>query len=230
MAQSKSMDKIRGNKNSLKDSLDESSIRILLKENEMLQALFIHAENGMQSIFNFYLTLVTAIIGGVAIIWQSVVSNPAQAWWALFSISCLLVFIAISGSAYMSSLAIRYAHTIRYAQGINETRRFLINNSKIVVPPVYAKFLGEPTTSKSNGIVSILSFLIPVGNHQFFIAAVNSLAWAATIYILLFISDVPDHKLTRSVMLFLVTFTIYNIYANFIIRWITANLNVRVEI
>lgn len=214
----------------IKKSLDESSINILLKENEMLQTLFIHAENGMQSIFNFYLTLVTATVGGIAIIWQSIVSNPTQTWWAMFSISCLLVFIAISGSAYMSSLAFRYAHTVRYAQGINEIRRFLIHHSNIVIPPVYTRLLGEPTTNKTGRIVSILSMIIPVGTHQFFIAVVNSLAWAAAGYILLFLSDVPNYKLARSALLFLITFTVYNIYANFVIRRIVTSLHIRVEI
>jgi hypothetical protein len=226
MAQSKLMNKQR----SKKDSLDESSIRILLKENEMLQTLFIHAENSTQSIFNSYLTLVTAIIGGVAIIWQFIASNSVQIWWAMFSISWLLVFIAISGSAYMSSLAIRYAHTIRYARGIDEIRRFLINHSKITTPPVYIKFLNVSIIEKTSWVGSIISVFIPIGTHQFFIAAVNSLAWAGSVYILLFISEVSNYRFARSAVLFLIIFAAYNIYSNLIIRRIISNLNVRVEI
>lgn len=231
MTQSRPPNKPKTNiKKDNRNSLDENSIRILLKENEILQTLFIQAENGIQSIFNFYLTLVTAVAGGAAIVLQVMANNPTQTWWAMISISSLLIFIAISGSAYMSSLAVRYAHTIRYAHGIDEIRRFLINQSNISTPSVYRKFLDEPITQKTSWIVSALSVLLPIGTHQLFIAIVNSLAWAIASYILLFIGGMPNHKLDRSIILFFTTFAIYNIYANLIMRRIIANLNIRIEI
>jgi hypothetical protein len=211
-------------------SLDENSIRILMKENEILQTLFIQSENGIQSIFNFYLTLVTAVAGGITIILQVTANNPAQTWWAMISISSLLIFIAISGSAYMFSLAVRYAHTIRYARGIDEIRRFLINQTNIAAPAVYRKFLNNSIKKEKGWIMLVLSMLVPVGTHQLFMATVNSLAWAVAGYILLFIGGMPEHRLDRSVILFLTAFIIYNVYANLIMRRIIANLNIQVEI
>lgn len=210
--------------------LAENSTQVLIRESEMLQALFIQVENSIQSIFNFYLTLVTAIAGGIALIMQFATQNPAQTWLSMVSIGGLFLFIAISGSAYITSLAIRHAHTIRYARIIDEIRRFLFSRYDNPAPTIYKNFLFDSTIKKreKSEVKSTSGFFL-IGIHELFVAIINSLAWASVGYIILLLDGIPSLKLIQSIILFLPILVFYIIYANFLIRRIVFKLNVSVE-
>jgi hypothetical protein len=207
------------------DKLDDQALQVLFKEYDTLRELFTQAEASAQSMFNFYLTLVSTVIGAVVVLIQFGGANL----WIMVG---LLSFTAAVGSVYLSALVGRYAHMARYAHGIDTLRRFLIRRADAPTPHEYVAFLREPDApnpSRSRW----LFWLFPTGTFQFFVAMVNSLALSMAVWLFLSVTGIVTSQLGRSALvvalLFLLSFTVYNIYSNLLIRTLTRRLNVRVD-
>jgi len=212
---------------SKKVEMQERSLQILLKEYDALRDMYNQAMNSGQTMFNYYLTLMTAVFGGVAL-----VSQPSSGVFMprTFS-SVLLIIFAVIGSFYLSSLSTNFAHAMRYARGVNELRRFIFERYDVSVPPIYAKFMAEKSEEKQSRIVFLISLLIPVNTHQLFTATVNSLSWAFVISIVYFSINnymTALELVSRGVLAFVVTYLIYSIYARLVYHLTISRSNVSI--
>ncbi|MBN1312527.1 MAG: hypothetical protein JXB30_14020 [Anaerolineae bacterium] len=216
--------------------LDEKALEVIMKEYDALRELYSQAEAGAQSIFNFYLTLVTTVGGAIVLILQ--LSPPGAGTYdnSQFLISGLLVFAAVIGSVYLSSLTGRYAHMSRYAQGIDAIRRHLIETLDVPMPAVYRPFLTSPKDKPSRlgrRLIGWTIWLGPTGTYQLFIAAVNSLSLAAAVWLFLLASGVVQAQMARSILAAVLicpaTFVVYNIYSRLIMNRLVQGLGLQVD-
>src|SRR5512138_2597773 len=113
------------------EQMDDQALQVIMKEYDALRDLHARAEASAQSIFNFYLTLVTIVGGAIVLILQISPASSGSSSFSQLLVSGLLVFAATIGSVYLSSLTGRYAHISRYAQGIDAIRRHLIETLKV---------------------------------------------------------------------------------------------------
>lgn len=195
---------------------ENQTIAILMKEYDILSEMYSQAVHHGQTMFNYYLTLMTAVFGGVAL----VIQPSSGVYLPRTTISILLTLFAVIGSFYLSSLSTNFAHATRYAWGINEIRKYILKNNKTTLPSVYDKFLSEEQKEKDSSVILFLSFFIPVNTYQLFVATVNSLSWAIAISIVYYAyADllITDAAL-RGVLAFIITYLIYSVYARLIYR------------
>ena len=218
-------------------TLSEQAFAFLLKEYDSLRDLFTQTESSLQSLFNFYLTLVTTVVGAIVLILQVTASDPASLARSQFTLSGLLVFATAIGSAYLSALAGRYAHLARYAQGIDEIRRHLINRLEVPTPPLYQAFLasaGNPNRpTQKRKTTAWLYWLLPTGTYQLFVAVINSLALSAGVWLFLAATHIAEAELNRSVLatvaIFFLTFQAYNFYSHLVMQLLIQRLNIQVD-
>ncbi|MBN1426812.1 MAG: hypothetical protein JXB07_00410 [Anaerolineae bacterium] len=211
--------------------IDDKVLDVIMKEYDALRELYSQAEAGAQSIFNFYLTLVTTVGGAIVLILQLSPSNASP-----FLISGLLVFATTIGSVYLSALTGRYAHMSRYAQGIDAVRRHLIETLKVPMPDVYRAFLA-PHKNTMPGLGSRLFgwtvWLGPTGTYQLFVAAVNSLSLAAAVWLFLLaggaVQSNAGRSLLTSVLICVATFLVYNAYSRMMMGKIVRGLGIQVD-
>lgn len=216
------------------DLLDDQALQVIMKEYDALRELYSQAEAGAQSIFNFYLTLVTTVGGAIVLILQ--ISSSGTASFSQFLISGLLVFAATIGSVYLSSLTGRYAHMSRYAQGIDAIRRHLIETLRVPMPIIYRPFLTQqerPSMRLGSRLIGWTVWLAPTGTYQLFVAAVNSLSLAAATWLFLLASGVVSSQLARSLLVSViicpVTFVVYNAYSRLIMDRLVHGLGIQVD-
>ena len=214
-----------------KPALDEQTYAFLLKEYDALNESVTHAEQSAQSIFNFYLTLVTTVVGGIVLITQVSGTLPADLTQAQWIISGLLVFAAGIGSMYLSSLSGRYAHLARFGQALDELRLFLIQKLDAPTPPAYRDFI-KPRPAVQSWWRWIY-WLTPTGTYQLFVASVNSLSLAGALWFFLAAGQVAQQDLPRSLvavgLIFVLAFLANNIYSHTVIRLLIGQLNVRFD-
>ncbi len=156
----------------------------LLKENDSLLNLYTHTDNSINSIFNFYVTLLTTITGAIIVLIQ--ISQPAKenlAW----TILALLVLIILFGVITQDFLIYKDAELAHFTVAINSLKDYLFQNYPDVSQQVF--FLSSPY-SHINVIVSPVSgpitwlnrfekffwWMLPLGMPQLFVSFMTSLA------------------------------------------------------
>lgn len=216
--------------------LSSQSLDILLKEYDALRELYSQAESSVQNIFNFYLTLVSAVGGAVIVIWQVARPDPDSVRTAQLITAGLLLFVAIVGSVYLSAITGRYAHMDRYARGIDQLRRFLLRHAGDSLPAAYQAFMARPQPARRSGAahaVGILMWFTPTGTYQLFVGAVNSLGLAAAVWLFLSAAAItlqaPARSILTCVVIALVSYVLYNIYSRYVKNRLVARLNVQVD-
>jgi hypothetical protein len=204
--------------------IDENALQILMKEYDALRDMYAQAERNGQSMFNYYLTLMTAIFGGVALVFQ-----PSSGILTQKTASALLlIFLGVIGSLYLSSLSTNFAHMTRYARGMNEIRRLLIEQFSVPVPPFYSKFMSEKNTNDQSKLVNILSLFVPVNTFELFVATVNSISWAIAISIIYFGAGEGSHVIWRGILSFAIIYSIYSIYGRLVYQLTISRLSVSI--
>jgi uncharacterized membrane protein len=203
-------------------ALDERSIEFLTQECERLLSLYSEAQSGAQSVFNFYLTFLTTVIGAVVVIFQTGGDHPIR---TQLIIAALLFFAAIVGTVYLSAISGRYAHAARYASAVDNIRRYLIRQQGLTVPRIYNDFLTD-TAPQEHRIVSTVIWLFPTGTYQMFMTFVNSAALALMTLLIaaVFRADFTV-SLVAAVLVALITLWIYNIYSRLVIRRFGSGIN-----
>jgi hypothetical protein len=218
---------IDANQGSIPIGADTQTLQILLKEYDALREMYNQASHNGQTMFNYYLTLMTAVFGGVALI-----SQPSSGIFMQKTTSgLLLIFFAIIGSFYLSSLSTNFAHATRYANGINELRKFIIARYGVPMPWIYTKFLAEKHKEEQSRAIYYISFFIPVNTYQLVTATVNSMSWAFAVSIVYYGSDANmtfTEIAARGILTFIITYLIYNIYARFIYQFTISNSNITI--
>jgi len=212
-------------------SLSEQALKILMHEYDSLRDLYNQNEQRVQGLFNYYLTLMTAIFGAVLLISQIVPATGTDLLLQKLALGVLLIFFATIGSLHLSSLSTASAHSVRYAQGMNEIRQVLFSQLGEALPPIYKAFMAKPAIpgAGQNKGRFILSLIIPVSPYQLFVTVVNSLTWALVIlYVFMSTPNPPMAVLTRSAVGFVVLYLIYSIYARVAYELTLSRLNIRI--
>lgn len=201
---------------------DSASVEFLNKECERMMTLYTQTQANIQNVFNFYLTFVSAVIGGIVFIVQS--SDDV----APLLLGGILFFAVVVGSVYLSALSGRYAHAARYAHAVDEIRRYLIKQQNISLPSVYDHFR-EPHDRALQGRAAWIYWLIPSGTFQMFISIVNSAATGAVVGVVFLAADASGGRTLFAITLvFLITLTIFNAYSRLVIQRFSEGVHVYV--
>lgn len=151
-------------------------------------------------------------------------------------ISVLLLFVAIIGSVYLSSITGRYAHMARYAQGIDEIRRFLLRLTDTPKPRIYEKFLAVDQKSSPTAAQRAIGWTIwlePTGTYQMFVAAVNSLSLGVATWLFLSALRVTQtatfQSILASLVIVLASFIVNNVYSRLVMNQLVTRLNIRLD-
>jgi hypothetical protein len=206
--------------------LTDEQRQILSEEAQRMQTLYLDARTNAQNIFNFYLTFVTAVVGGLVFVVQA--SDNTFTLQTRLILITLLFFSVLVGSVYLSALSGRYAQTQRFAHALDIIRRMQLETAKSILPPLYNNFLKEvPTVPKRD---AWYIWLVPTGTFEMFVAFVNGASLALSIILVLGLGVVsPQTTLLTALFVFFLTVTIYNIYSHFLIRRFTTTLDVRIS-
>jgi hypothetical protein len=216
---------------------DERVTQFLEWEYECLRELFVEADKSAEGILNFYLALMTTIFGAIVLIVQSTPVAPANITRAEILICLVLIFAGGIGSIVSSSLTWRYANRVRYARGLDDVRRFLINRLETGAPAPYGTFMSAMENKEPKHwprkLLLLTTLLYPINAHQFFVALINSLAIGAAALLFLLAGQVAQDRPVRSAMavfaVFALTFTIFNVYSQLVLRFVTKRLNVQFD-
>ena len=219
--------KIDKNKDIAVSDTDGQALQILMKEYDALREMYNQSVHHGQAMFNYYLTIMTAVVGGITFI-----SQPSSGiFLTKTTIGLLLIFFAVIGSFYLSSLSTNFAHATRYARGANELRRFIIERHDVPVPSIYAKFMAEKHKDEQSRTTLLLSLFIPVSTYQLFAATVNSLAWALVVSLAYYGANSSTafvEIVWRGILTFVVTYVIYSVYARLIYQLTISRSNISI--
>lgn len=208
--------------------LTETHLQILLNEAERMQSLYLDARNSVQNVFNFYLTFVTAVVGGLVFILQLNESlSPLRVNIMLIG---LLFFAVLVGSVYMGALSVRYALSSRYAVLLDALRYEIFTRTQTPLPAVYASFTQASSPSSSQKTAWHL-WLIPTGTYQMFMALTNAVSLALIVWL---VGDLGQATFAAnfwgSFFIFLLTMTIFNVYSRLTIvrfaKTVAANIDI----
>lgn len=198
------------------------ALQVLMKEFDTMKDLFSETQASIQSIFNFYITLVTAVVGGVALVLQFPASTSFGTVRSQIAIVGLLVLASIIGTIYLLSIVQRYSRLIEYGQNLDALRLHLIQEFNVPMPSIYSQFL-EKLPPKTKTPLMWLAWLLPTGSYQLAMAFINSGALAIATWVLLSISGVTSVRFYDSLVTTLVEFflilNIYNIYSRITLKY-----------
>jgi hypothetical protein len=198
---------------------------VLSEEAQRMQTLYLDARNNAQNIFNFYLTFVTAVLGGLVFVVQA--SNNAITLQTRLILIALLFFSVLVGSVYLSAISGRYAQTVRFAHALDIIRRIQLESAKPILPSLYFNFLKDIPVAPKRDVWYL--WLVPTGTFEMFMAFVNGASLALGICLMLGLGAVsPTTILLTALFVFLLTVTIYNAYSRLLIRRFTKTLDVRI--
>lgn len=210
--------------------LSDEKIQFLHQEMERMQSLYSQAQDNVQNVFNFYLTLVTTVIGAIVVLLQITPTTTSDTVQTRLIFIGLLFFTGLVGTVYLSSLSGRYAHAARYARAIDEIRYYLIQNLNVPLPTLYNQFLQDHQTTAPAETISWWMWILPTGTYQMFIAIVNSLAFALMAGVFASLGDVNLGYISLVMaIIFVLVYNVYNIYSRFVIRAFQKQLHVRIH-
>lgn len=208
--------------------LNDRQIAFLTQEADRLQTLYSEARAGTQSVFNFYLTFATTVVGGVIVLLQVVPLNSGSLSEVI--LTGLLFFAVVVGSVYLSALSGRYGHMARYANGIDAIRAYLIHELSVPVLPVYEGFMKVQRDIEPRHLGRFF-WLIPSGTYQLFIVLMNSFCLAGMVWLLFgFGGAVFEQRIIGAVIVFMLSFFVHNAYSHIMIVMLTRSLNVRIDV
>lgn len=214
--------------NSIPASLSESSDasatssaeEFLKTEYELLNAWAVHGEDVAHRIFNFYITVLTAVLGGLLVLIQ-VFSPDAQVSLIIVAGAC--GFLLLIGVVFFDALISQYVRNAYYHIGMQAIRAHFrryqtVASSLLQDPSFLPEEEGEPA---SQYLVSV-KFGFPGGNQLSLIEGLNSLMMAVLIWSLLWgIGGVGFHPFgtgLASVVSALISLIAHKMLANLTIK------------
>jgi hypothetical protein len=189
-----------------KSGCNESVLDFLNTEYSSLVNLYTHTEDSISNVFNFYLTLLSAIIGLVVVLIQL---NNTNITSALPSISVLLAFTSLIGIIMQDAIVNKNVEISRYVLALNLLKKHLLKSSEEAMTNVlymsyyYAKISPIPIrkTYWTDRIHQYFWWLFPLGTQQLFIAVINSFALTAlTLIVAEFLTANPSSILRLSAL------------------------------
>ena len=202
-----------------------------MKEYDTWKDLLSETQASIQGIFNFYITVVTAVLGGIVLILQVPSPIPSDIVRSELIVCGLLFLASIIGNIYLLSIVQRYSRLIVYGQNLDALRLHLIQELDVPMPSIYSRFLGQVTeqTSPSAKMLSSpwLVWLTPTGTYQLAMAFINSCAFSVATWILLSFTGATSARMYGSLVTilveFFVIFTIYNVYSRIALKYWTSD-------
>jgi hypothetical protein len=202
--------------------MQDEALDLLKLEYTSLLGLYTHTENTIFSIFNFYLTLLSAIVGAIVVLIQI---NNANLNEALPSISGLLMLTVLIGVIMQTSIVNKNIDLSIYTLGINLVKHRLFRNQPQELSNIFfmhnfwAKVHPIRTRSATNsrGVSARLWWLLPMGTNQLFISLIDSLALSALVVIARQLvagaSVAPQSLVLSAVLVAVISFEIHAVYA-----------------
>jgi hypothetical protein len=216
--------------------ISDEALQVIMSEYETMKGLFSETEASIQSIFNFYITLVTAVIGGIALILQFPQNLPSDIMRSQIIILGLLILASIIGTIYLLSIVYRYSRLIEYGRSLDALRLHLIQEFNVPMPSMYSHFLketNEPVIYKLKAPLLWLAWLLPTGTYQLTMAFINSTAFSVATWVLRSITGMTSIYFYDSVFVifieFFLIFNLYNIYSRFALLHWTANFRLNLN-
>lgn len=203
-------------------SQDDETIGILKMEYTSLLNLYTHTENTINGIFNFYLTLLSAITGATIVLFQI---NNTNIFASYPSIAGLLIFTILIGVITQDSIVNKNIDLSNFTLGLNLLKYRLFQNRVAEIPYIFylENFWANVSPippRKTDTIARIhkkLWWFFPLGTHQLFISIINSFALAALMIIMvqLLAGNMvsKDRLIIGSIFVLISSFQINNIYA-----------------
>jgi hypothetical protein len=196
------------------------SLQVLMKEYDTMKDLFSETQVSIQGIFNFYITLVTAVIGGIVLISQISSPESSDKMRSQIIVCGLLILASIIGTIYLLAIVERYSRLIEYGQNLDALRLHLIQKLDVPMPLIYSKFLAQTkkqTLLLEKKSISWLVWFFPTGSYQLAIAFINSCAFVIATWIFLSFSGATNVRFYDSLKMilveFFIVFNVYNIYS-----------------
>jgi hypothetical protein len=167
----------------LPDAKSELVPDFLITEYGSLIDLYTHTEDALSSTFNFYLTLLSAVVGAILVLAQL----PGAGGGRNFSTSGLLLgFAVLLGIITQDGIVNKSVDLAHYALSINLLKAHLLSTSPQVkahvfyIHNIYAQVSPvEVPTGLVDHVHKRLWWMIPLGTYQLFVNVINSIALAA---------------------------------------------------
>lgn len=161
----------------------------LLAEYDALVELYTHTEDALSSTFNFYLTLLSAVVGALLVLPQL----PAMGGAAIFpTAGFLLSFAVLLGIITEDGIVNKNVDLAHYAHSINLLKAYMLASTPEAKQRIfYLRNLFiriNPHEDPSNAIDRLhkrLWWMIPLGTHQLFVSNINSLALTALVIVVI---------------------------------------------
>ena len=202
------------------DSSEESP-EFLLREYGVLKDLYSDSVAAAQSQFNFYLTILSAIVGGVVFTVQ--VGGAGVPNLGIFGL--LLGFAVLIGVIYQSSILDRYADQARYATAIAELKVYLFSalpdsSAPVYQFPVNSFRLGRAPAGGLERLEYRLWWALPVGTFQLVITFVTSMCLVGVLLVVVIAAGAVLlwQMAIASVVVFGASFMTQFVYANVALR------------
>jgi hypothetical protein len=205
--------------------LNEDSITFLQAEAERMERLYSAALEAGQNVFNFYVTFISGLVGGLIFLLQGreALTNTNFA----LALMGLLLFSGIVGVVFLSAISGRYAHASRYANTLDTIRYYLLQHTLIKMPPLYDNFSSDSVNPKRG---NPLRRLLPTGTYQMFIGVMTSAMFALVVWMVGLLGAVNVYRgLQAAVAVFFLCMFLSNIYAHAMTENTIKNLHVRVD-
>ena len=204
-------------------SLNEGKfVEVLKMEYVAMLNLYTHTENAINSVFNFYLTFLSAITGAVIVLFQI---NSTQPFMAYPSIAGLLGFAILVGVIMQDSVVHKNIDLYNFTLGLNLLKYRLFKDKaaeKAYVFYLY-NFWADVSPTPARKVDSIdkvhkkFWWLYPLGTHQLFINIINSTALAALMVVIVQLLSgnlaQKESLLKAGVFVLGVSFVVNTIYA-----------------
>lgn len=165
------------------ETKNELASDLLKAEYDALVGLYTHTEDALSSTFNFYLTLLSAVVGAILVLAQI----PAMGSTVTFSTSGLLLgFAVLLGIITQDGIVNKNIDLAHYALSINLLKAHMISTAPQVKQHVF--YMHNMHVQVSPLAVPLgtidrlhkrLWWMILLGTHQLFVSVINSLALAA---------------------------------------------------
>lgn len=210
-------------------ALSEEALAFLTQEMDRLQALYLDALTGAQNVFNFYLTFATAVVGALVVLIQLAPGGTGHEAQTQIVLGAVLFFAAVVGSVYLAALSGKYAHASRFAWGLDELRRYLMERLHVPLPGIYDRFRAVTVPTPDKDTLRLV-WLMPTGTYSMFISVMNSACLSGLVWILGNSGGVStDVKFVAALIVFVLTLTIYNVYSRYTISLFVRRFHVRVD-
>jgi len=160
------------------ENAEISASEFVIKEYDTLNQWAMHGDNAINQIFNFYLTLLTATVGGTILILDTVAGGLVFSLIIVLGIASLVLAL---GAVFLASLILQTMRNSYYNYGMLSILAGYLRSSQVArvvrERPPFAindiQALGAQQDPRAWN--NVLLLLAPVGIQQIFIALINSL-------------------------------------------------------